>query len=474
MMPPRDELRGAVHIDAPTITETAAALRRGETTAVRLTDACLQRIAQWDRSINAFIAVLGDEARVQAAAADRELAAGHDRGPLHGIPVSLKDIFDVKGTATTAGSQVRSEHIAIDDALVVARLRQAGAVVIGKTNLHEFALGTTNEESAFGPVHHPLDDTRSPGGSSGGSAASVLAGMAHASIGTDTGGSVRIPAAACGLVGLKPSFGDIATAGAVPLSTTLDHVGPLCRSVEDARLLFEVLRADAGANVSAGALLTVDASSHEGQLRGRRFGVLTEYFTSMLDARIAKRFDEVCTLLTAAGASLEEVVLPHAADIGPVYTHIALAEGAAYHASTLDSHPESYTPGVRLRLEMGRYILAEDYVRALRGRDVLTHEVNALLHGRDALLLPTLPIGAPRLGATTVRIGGSDEPVRNVMLRLTQLFNITGHPALTLPCGVTSERLPIGLQVVGARGRTAELLGIAAAVEAQVGPGKFG
>ena len=460
-----DERGGAAQPGAPTMTEAAATLRRGETSAVALTDACLKQITDWDRSINAFIAVLGDEARAQAAAADRELAQGHDRGPLHGIPVSLKDIFDVKGTATTAASQVRFEHVAGDDAVIVARLRQAGAVLIGKTNLHEFALGTTNEESAFGPVRHPLDETRSPGGSSGGSAASVLAGMACASIGTDTGGSVRIPAAACGLVGLKPSFGDIPTAGVVPLSTTLDHVGPLCRSVDDARLLFEVLRGER----QAGA-----PSRREGSVRGRRFGVLAEYFTAMLDAQISKRFDEVRTLLTRAGALIDEVVLPHAADIPPVYTHIALAEGAAYHAATLDSRPDAYTPGVRLRLEMGRYILAEDYVRALRGRDVLTQEVSSVLDGRDALLLPTLPIAAPKLGVPTIRLGGGDEPVRNVMLRLTQLFNITGHPAITLPCGVTSEGLPIGLQVVGAAGRTAELLDLAGAIEDQVGPGKSG
>jgi aspartyl-tRNA(Asn)/glutamyl-tRNA(Gln) amidotransferase subunit A len=465
MNPARDERESAAQVGAPTITETAAALRRGETSAVALTDVCLERIAKWDASINAFIAVLGDEARAQAVAADRELAEGRDRGPLHGIPVSLKDIFDVKGTTTTAASQVRFAHVAGDDAAIVARLRQAGAVLIGKTNLHEFALGTTNEESAFGPVRHPLDDSRSPGGSSGGSAASVLAGMACASIGTDTGGSVRIPAAACGLVGLKPSFGDISTAGVVPLSTTLDHVGPLCRSVEDARLLFEVLRGDAATGAPAYT---------EGGLRGRRFGVLGEYFTAVLDAQIAQRFDEIRTLLTRAGAEIDEVVPPHAADIAPVYTHIALAEGATYHAATLDSRPDAYTPGVRLRLEIGRYILAEDYVRALRGRDVLTQEVNSVLQGRDALLLPTLPIAAPRLGVPTIRLGGVDEPVRNVMLRLTQLFNITGHPAITLPCGVTSERLPIGLQVVGASGRTAELLNLARAVEDQVGPGKSG
>ena len=458
-----DDRRGAAQPGAPTIAEAAAALRRGETSAVALTDACLQRIAQWDRSINAFIAVLGDEARAEAAAADRELARGHDRGPLHGIPISLKDIFDVKGTATTAASQVRFEHVASDDAPIVAQLRQAGAVLIGKTNLHEFALGTTNEESAFGPVRHPLDETRSPGGSSGGSAASLLAGMAYASIGTDTGGSVRIPAAACGLVGLKPSFNEISTTGVVPLSTTLDHVGPLCRSVEDARLLFEVLRGDD----RAGAHTT-------GNVHGRRFGVLAEYFMAMLDPQIARRFDEIRTLLTGAGAIVEEVVLPHAADIAPIYTHIALAEGAAYHASALDSRPDAYTPGVRLRLEMGRYILAEDYVRALRGRDVLTREVNDALHGRDALLLPTLPIVAPKLGVPTIRLGGNDEPVRNVMLRLTQLFNITGHPAITIPCGLTSDGLPIGLQVAGSAGNTTELLRLAGTLEAQVGPGKSG
>jgi aspartyl-tRNA(Asn)/glutamyl-tRNA(Gln) amidotransferase subunit A len=287
--------------------------------------------------------------------------------------------------------------------------------------------------------------------------------MACASIGTDTGGSVRIPAAACGLVGLKPSFNEIPTTGVVPLSTTLDHVGPLCRSVEDARLLFEVLQGNAGT-----------AASQNGGLRGRRFGVPAEYFMAMLDPQIAKRFDEIRTLLTRAGAIIDDVVLAHAAEIPPVYTHIALAEGATYHASALDSRPDAYTPGVRLRLEMGRYILAEDYARALRGRAVLTREVNSILHGRDALLLPTLPIVAPKLGVPTIRLGGNDEPVRNVMLRLTQLFNITGHPAVTLPCGLTPDGLPIGLQIVGSTRKTLALLGLAKAVEAQVGPGKSG
>ena len=469
----RGDAQGAAQADAPTIAATAAALRRGETTSVALTDACLRRIAQYDGAVNAFITVLSDQARAQAMAADRELASGHDRGPLHGIPLSLKDIVDVEGTATTAASRVRSDHVAAKDAPIVARLRQAGAVLIGKTNLHEFALGTTNEESAFGAVHHPLDETRSPGGSSGGSAASVLAGMAYASIGTDTGGSVRIPAAACGLVGLKPSLGEISRDGVVPLSPTLDYVGPLCRSVDDARMVFQVL---AGSSAFAKAAAGHESPAHEERpdLRGKRFGVLSEYFTAVLDAQIAERFHQVCTLLTRAGASVDEVVLPHAADISAVYLHIVLAEAAAYHAATLDHRADAYTEGVRLRLEMGRYILAEDYVRALRGRDVLTQEVNAALGGREALLLPTLAIPAPKLGVPMVRLGGSDEPVRNVMLRLTQLFNITGHPAITLPSGTTADRLPIGLQIVGASGRTADLLSIARALEDQVGPGKSG
>src|SRR6186713_2891172 len=217
--------------DLPALLDLARAIRAGGTSSQALTEGCLSRIRERDRSINAFITVTADAALDAARTADAELAAGRDRGPLHGIPISIKDIFDVAGLPTTAASHVRRGHVARHDATVVARLREAGTVFVGKTNLHEFALGTTNEESAYGPVHHPLDPTRSPGGSSGGSAASVLAGMAVASIGTDTGGSIRIPAAACGLVGLKPVFRDVPTQGVVPLSTSLDHVGPLCATV---------------------------------------------------------------------------------------------------------------------------------------------------------------------------------------------------------------------------------------------------
>jgi aspartyl-tRNA(Asn)/glutamyl-tRNA(Gln) amidotransferase subunit A len=378
---------------------------------------------------------------------------------LHGVPISIKDLFDVRGTTTTAASRVRQHHRADADAVAVARLRDAGAIIVGKTNLHEFALGTTNEESAFGPVRHPLDPNRTPGGSSGGSAASVLAEMAYGSLGSDTGGSIRIPAAFCGLVGLKPSFGDVPTTGSVPLSSTLDHVGPICRSVADARLWYAVLRQ---AEIRPGDI---------GAIAGVRIGVLREYFTAILDPQAASAFDAACARLRDAGAVLEDVAIPHAGDIAPIYLHIALSEAAAYHAKTLESRADDYTPNVRLRLEMGRYILAEDYVRALRGRDVLRQEVDAALTGRRALLLPTVPVPATQLGATTVRVGSSEEPVRNITLRLTQLFNITGHPAITVPCGRTVEGLPIGGQLVGRTADTPGLLDTAELLEPYLGPG---
>jgi aspartyl-tRNA(Asn)/glutamyl-tRNA(Gln) amidotransferase subunit A len=443
-----------------TIAALAAALAAGETTSETITQACLDRIAELNPALNAFITVLASEAIAQAREADREIAAGRRRGALHGVPISLKDLIHLRGTTTTAASRVRQHHVAADDATVVRRLRKAGAVIVGKTNLHEFALGTTNEDSAFGPARHPLDPNRSPGGSSGGSAISVAADMAFASIGSDTGGSIRIPSAMCGLVGFKPALGEIPTDGVVPLSSTLDHLGPLCRSVEDAGMLYDVLRGIAPAAPAASP-----------EPRRVRLGVLRGYFTALLDPQVASAFDALCGRLRDAGVELHDAEIAHSGDIAPVYTHIVLAEGAAYHAKTLESRGDQYTPPVRLRLEMGRYILAEDYMRALKGRALLTQEVTDALKGRDGLLLPTVPVPATKIGAAMVKVGASEEPVRNVTLRLTQLFNVTGHPAIQIPCGATQQGLPIGAQIVGHRDATPALLAVARALEPYFGPG---
>jgi aspartyl-tRNA(Asn)/glutamyl-tRNA(Gln) amidotransferase subunit A len=440
-----------------TIEEFGRRWRARDVSAAEVTDACLRQIDAENPRLNAFILVMADEARRQARDADRELAAGHDRGPLHGVPMSIKDLLDIRGTPTTAASRVREGHVAQRDAPAVAHLRQAGAIFVGKTNLHEFALGTTNEDSAFGPARNPHDPTRSPGGSSGGSAASIVAGMALASIGSDTGGSIRIPASACGTVGLKPTYGEISTDGVVALSRTLDHVGPLAASVADAHVVYQILTGN-----------NVPRPIAPAPVGGLRLAVLRRYFCDLLDADVRARFDETVDRLRATGARVHEAEIRHANDIAPIYLHICLADAAAYHATMLEAKPDRYTTPVRLRLEMGRHILAEDYVRALNGRELLRREVDAALAEHDALVLPTLPIPAPPLGASTMELGGTKESVRNLMLRLTQLFNLTGHPAISLPCGRTSLGLPCGLQLVGARMQTDALLRVALACEAEL------
>jgi aspartyl-tRNA(Asn)/glutamyl-tRNA(Gln) amidotransferase subunit A len=442
-----------------TIEELGLKVRARELTATDVLDECLQRIEADNARLNTFILVTADEARRQAREADRELAGGQDRGPLHGVPISIKDLLDLRGTATTAASRVREGHVAERDAPAIDRLRRAGVVFVGKTNLHEFAFGTTNEDSAFGAARNPHDPSRSPGGSSGGSAASIAAGMALASIGTDTGGSIRIPAAACGIVGLKPTYGEVPTAGVVPLSRTLDHVGPLARTVTDAYLVYRALLEVSPVPVAPLAAAPV---------AGLRLAIPRRYFCDVLDDEVRARFEEAVTRLRDAGADVRDTEIRHANEIAPVYVHIVLAEAAAYHAATLEAMPDRYTSQVRLRLEIGRHVMGEDYVRALKGRELLRQEVDAALAGHDALLLPTLPIPAPPLGATSIRVGAAEEPVRNLMLRLTQLFNLTGHPAISLPCGRTSSGLPCGLQLVGGSMRTSALAEVALACESLV------
>ena len=442
---------------ATTITHLAAALRRREVTAIALVEGCLAAIAERDGTLNAFVLVREDEARAEAEAADRALARGEDRGPLHGIPISLKDVIDLAGAPTTAATAARGAHRAAVDATVTARLRAAGAVVIGKCNLHELAFGTTGEASAFGPTRNPHDPRRVAGGSSGGSAISVATGMALASIGTDTGGSIRIPASACGVVGLKPTFGEVSTDGVLPLAPSLDHVGPIARRVRDADLLYRALREPAGRGRDAGtAPVPIPARP--------RLGVPRRYFLDLLAPPVEKAFRAAVERLADAGCRIADAEIPHASDAGPVYLHTQLPEAGACHRALLERHGESLSEEVRLRLQLGRYVLAEDYVRAQRGRAVLTREVDATLERSDALLLPVLPIVPPRLGVARVAVGETTEAVRPLTLRLTQLFDLTGHPAVAVPCG-SAGNLPAGLQLVGRRNGTAALLALAAVYE---------
>jgi aspartyl-tRNA(Asn)/glutamyl-tRNA(Gln) amidotransferase subunit A len=441
--------------DLRSISEIAPLVRAGELSPVSLVEGCLDRINA-KRALNAFITVMAESALTDARAAEREIAAGRYRGRLHGIPISVKDLIDVAGTPTTSASAVPPLQ-PTRDAEIVRRLRDAGAVIVGKTNLHEFAFGTTGEDTAFGQIRNPHDEKRSAGGSSSGAAVALVEGMCFASIGTDTGGSIRIPAAACGTVGLKGTYDEVPVHGVVPLSRTCDHVGPLARTVDDTKIVMEVLR---------GGPMVETARA-----RARTFGLPGGYLDARIHPDVREAFDRTVNTLQARGHRTRPVDVSHA-DVTPdVYLHIVLPEASDDHAPLLAEYADKYSPNVRLRLEMGRYLLAEDYVRAMRLRARLTAAVDAALDGCDALLLPALAIPAPLLGASTVTIDGAEEPVRAIMLRLTQLFNLTGHPAIALPAGRNPSGLPLGVQIVGRRGQTSALVAMAAEVEALTGSG---
>ena len=431
------------------IVPASAALREGSITAVDLVSRAIEAYARHGEATNAFITFAPEAALDQARACDAEAARGHRRGPLHGIPISIKDLIAVAGMPTTAGSRVLPATPAARDADVVRRLRGAGAIILGKTNLHEFAFGTTSEDSAFGPVRHPRDRSKMAGGSSGGSAAAVATGIGLGSVGTDTGGSIRIPAALCGLVGLKPAYGEVPVDAVVPLCPSFDHVGPIGLAVADVATMWAVM-SDATVKGAPAA----DAP---------RLGVPAEYFFDLLEADVRAAWDAAATLLTRQGSTLSRVSIPHAASTSDAYVPIVFRESYAWHREFLERCPERYTPAVGERLAMGAKVSAEEYRHAMALREMLTTEVDAALEGVDALALPAMAVTAPPLGTAEIAFDGTRVPVRSVMLRLTQLFDITGHPAITIPVPVPSGVFPVGLQLVGKR--TADLLALAATIE---------
>lgn len=453
---PRQPRHCGLRIGIVTIADAGPRIARGELRSERLTEECLDRIRDLNPKLNAFITVMADHALEQARSADKAIAGGRYLGPLHGIPISLKDLVDLAGTPTTAASRVRRHHVATSDAVVTTHLKEAGAVFVGKTNLHEFAFGTTTEDSAFGLARNPVDPSRSPGGSSGGSAIAVATRMSLGTVGTDTGGSIRIPAAACGLVGLKPEWGEISADGVFPLSRQLDHVGPLAQSVTDAWIQYNALLPAARRRA-----VSLDAKP----IDELRFGLPAGYLFDRLDADIERCVLDAVETLRRAGARVTDVSIPHAADIAPIYLHLVLGDAAEVHRHTLDTQPEDYTPNVRLRLQMAGYVMAEDYVRALRGKALIAAEVEAALADVDALVCPALSIPAPPIGASTMPVRGGSDNVRALMLRCTQPFNVSGHAAIALPCGKTPDGLPASLQLVGHHSGTHALLQAALAVE---------
>lgn len=449
--------------------EQAARLLCGrKITPVELLESVLARIERLNPKLNAFITVLPDEARRAALRAEREIFRGHYRGLLHGIPISLKDNFWTRGVRTTAGSRILEDFVPEADSTVARRLARAGAVLVGKTNLHEFAYGVTTENPHFGPTRNPWALDRVPGGSSGGSAAALAAGLCFGSLGTDTGGSIRIPAALCGIVGLKPTYGRVSCHGVVPLARSLDHAGPLARTVADVALLLQAIAGrDPLDPVSVRRSVADYASALKARLGRFRLGWPRDYFFDHLDEEVRRALERAAHEFERLGARVEDVTLLHVADSVEPSTHLALAEATRFHraAGYFPARAADYGEDVRKRLEMGDGIRAVDYLAALEARQKVAEDFCTAFERVDALLAPTAPIAAPRLGEKLVAIGGEKESVRSALVRANRPANFVGLPAISIPCGFTRDGLPIGLQLIGRAWEEARLLRIAYAYE---------
>jgi len=435
------------------ISEIGKLYRSRKLSPVQVTRYLLDRIELLNPSINAYLTLNAEAALKDAAAAESALCSmtrrksRRDLGPLHGIPISLKDNLYTKDLRTTGGSKILRDFVPLHDAAVVTCLKNAGAILLGKTNMHEFAYGVTSNNPHFGAVRNPWDLERIPGGSSGGSAAALAAGLCYGSIGTDTGGSIRIPASLCGIVGLKPGLGRVSTADVIPLSTTLDFVGPMARTVADTGLLFEAIAAR-GKNERRPRASRLPSS------RGRRtrIGIPKPFFFDVVSPEVQQAFDAALVTLKKLGGKLKEISLPYIEESEKAGNEIAWAEATLYHreAGWYPGRAGDYGEDVRSRLEMGEKVSAVDYLQALELREKFIAGFHLALFENqvDILVTPTTPIAAPRIGDETVSIGGKDHPTRALLLRLNRPANLGGIPAISVPCGLTVQGLPIGLQLL--------------------------
>jgi aspartyl-tRNA(Asn)/glutamyl-tRNA(Gln) amidotransferase subunit A len=426
------------------ITEAAERISSRDLSPVELTGACLARIAEVDGKLNAFITLTAEEALAAARAAADEIARGEYRGPLHGIPVALKDIFDVAGVRTTAASKILADNVATEDSGATKRLREAGAVLLGKLNLHQFAFGATGRSSDFGPACNPWDTQRVTGGSSSGSGAAVAAGECFAALGTDTGGSIRIPASLCGVVGLKPTFGRVSRAGLLPLAWSLDHAGPLTRTVEDAAIVLQAIAGRDDADDWSSGEPVPDYRGHiRDGVKGLRIGVPDSFFSDSLLPEIDAAVKEALRVLGGLGAIVEPVTLPYIDDIPNAVTAIMLPEALAFHHKWMAERPEDYADDVRYRLELGATFLAVDYVEAQRFREMTVRAWREEVFSRFDI------IATASTQTTATPVESSDLSVVFSLIRLTNPLNLLGVPAISVPCGFSPNGLPIGLQLAG-------------------------
>jgi aspartyl-tRNA(Asn)/glutamyl-tRNA(Gln) amidotransferase subunit A len=446
---------------ALSIAAAGAALRDGTVTSEQLTRDALDAIARRDPVLHAFITVTGERALQDARRADAELAAGTDRGPLHGIPYALKDIYDTAGIRSTCHSRLRIDNVPAVDSAVAARLAEGGGVLLGKLATHEFALGGPSFDLPFPPARNPWNTDRITGGSSSGSGAAVAAGITRMAMGSDTGGSIRGPAAYCGTVGIKPTYGRVSRRGVFPLATTLDHCGPLTRNVEDAAITLQVIAGHDPLDHASADVPVPDyrAGLHAG-VAGLRIGIPRAFFAraSSVTPDVLAGIDRVAEALRAAGATVEDVVLPEYALYGACGRVIMIAEAFAIHEADLRSRPLDFGRITMERFVLGAAITAADFIQALRLRRELTDATDAVLQRYDALITASALAVAPRFEEATSGMAASG-PMQTIP------FNVTGHPAMSVPIGLGTNALPIGLQVVGRAFDEAMVFRVGRAVE---------
>jgi len=447
-------------------TELGEHIARRSVSPVEVVDAYLARVERLNPQLNAFLTVLAEPAREAARQREAELMRGERRGPLHGVPVALKDIVYTRGVRTTMGSRIYANFVPDENATVVDRLREAGAIVIAKAQTHEFAFGATTNNPHYGPCRNPWDRRCIPGGSSGGSAAGAAAGLCPIAIGSDTGGSIRIPGALCGVVGLKPTYGRVSRHGVFPLSWACDHIGPLTRTVRDAALaLSSIAGYDPRDPTSSRAAVADYAAALTGELRGVRVGVLQEHMSEPLDAEVRRLVARAVQQLGALGATVEEISIPSVARARIILVTIVGVDAAAIHEPLLREHAKDYGADVRRQLPLGFGLSGVDYVRAQQGRTRIIADVRAAMERCDVLVGPTAPIPAPAIGQEAVTIEGREYQLMAWLPVFTRLHNLTGFPAVTVPCGHTAAGLPVGLQIGGRPLDEATVLRVADAYE---------
>jgi aspartyl-tRNA(Asn)/glutamyl-tRNA(Gln) amidotransferase subunit A len=443
------------------LNEASHLVRSRKVSPVELTQACLGRIEQFNPRLNAFITITGDSALAEARAAEAEIQKGKWRGPLHGIPIALKDLFDTAGVRTTAASGVFKDRIPMEDAEVVRRLKAAGAVLLGKLNMHEFAYGGSTVISFFGPVHNPWSLEHIAGGSSAGSGAAVAAGLCYGALGSDTGGSIRQPSAYCGIAGIKPTYGRVSTRGVIPLSWLYDHVGPMTRTVADSVTMLQSLAGYDAEEATSSNVPVPDYAAQVRQTGPLRVGIPRAYFYEKLDAEVESALNSAITVIQKLASSVRDVDTPASND-----TTILRAEAYAYHADNIKKNAELYQPETLRRIRSAEDVTTVAYIQARRQVDQYRRTITKTFESVDLLITPTTPVPP----FTIAELLGDANNLRTkeiLMLRNTRPFNILGLPTISVPCGFSKAGLPIGMQITGGPWEEAKVFKLAEAYEQQ-------